>query len=176
MEATDEEVVRDFKDKIKEYGLKEPRLVMEPGRYFVGDAGYLIGKVQAKKEGYQKIIGTDMGMNIVPRIILYDAFHKIRVDGKEDMAKVNTNLCGQICEQTDLWGKNLSLPELEIGDLLVMENCGAYCFGMSYNYNGRFLPAEVLVGGGKATVIREAFTLEDYLRGTGKEIRNRNLD
>jgi len=166
LEATAEIVVKVFLEKIKHYGLKPPRLVMEPGRYFVGNAGYLVGRVQAVKNGYQKIFGTDMGMNIVPRIILYDAFHKIRVDGKEGQSLMSTNLCGQICEQTDLWGKNLRLPPLEVGDLLVMENCGAYCYGMSYNYNGRFLPAEVLVGKGGAELIRKAFTLEDYLRGT----------
>lgn len=166
LEATAEGVVNMFRQKTTEYGLKPPRLVMEPGRYFVADAGHLIGKVHAKKEGYQTIVGCDLGMNIIPRIILYNAYHHIRVDGKDGLPTQKTNLTGQICEQTDLWGKGLDLPLLEIGDLLVMENMGAYCFGMSYRYNGRLLLAEVLVHDGKVTLIREAETLEDALRNT----------
>ncbi len=164
LEATAEGVVTMFRQKIAEYGLRPPRFVMEPGRYFVADAGYLIGRIHAKKEGYRTIWGSDLGMNIVPRIVLYHAFHRIRVDGKEDLPRESTNLCGPICEQTDLWGKDLMLPPLEIGDLLMMENCGAYCYGMSYRYNGRLLPAEVLVNATEATLIREAETLEDVMR------------
>lgn len=166
LEAAAEGVVRLFQEKTAAYGLKPPRLVMEPGRYFVADAGYLVGKVHATKEGYQSIVGCDLGMNIIPRIILYQAYHHLFVDKKEHLPRQKVNLTGQICEQTDLWGKQLDLPPLEIGDVLVMENMGAYCFGMSYRYNGRLLPAEILIHGDTATVIRTAETLEDTLRNT----------
>jgi diaminopimelate decarboxylase len=142
-----------------------PRIVMEPGRYFVGDAGYLIGRVQFIKESYRRIVGTDLGMNIVPRVVLYGAYHHLRVPGKEHLPPEPTNLCGQICEQTDLWAENRPLPPLAVGDLLVMENAGAYCYGMSYRYNGRLLPAEVLVDGGEAYLIRAAEPFEEMTRG-----------
>jgi diaminopimelate decarboxylase len=161
-----EGIVTTFTEKIHEHGLTPPRLVMEPGRYFVANAGYLLAKIHAKKEGYETIYGCDAGMNIVPRVILYGAYHAIRVNSKEHLPHSPTNLTGQICEQTDLWGKNLLLPPLEIGDLLVMENMGAYCYAMSYPYNGRLRPAEVLVANGNAELIRHAETLEDTLRRT----------
>lgn len=166
LDKTVEGIVATIKAKCGQYNLALPKIVMEPGRYFVADAGYLIGKVLAKKESYQEIWGTDLGMNIVPRVILYDAYHELVVDGKENEEKYPTNLCGQICEQTDLWWKNLPLPKLDIGDIVVMKNTGAYCFGMSYDYNGRLLPAEILVcKDGTTKIIRQAETFEDTLRG-----------
>jgi diaminopimelate decarboxylase len=160
-------IVEAVREKSTEYGLRLPKIVMEPGRYFMADAGYLIGTVLAKKESYKEIWGTDISMNIAPRVILYDAFHELIVDGKENAEKSPTFLCGQICEQTDLWWKGLPLPKLEIGDIVVMKNAGAYCFGMSYDYNGRLLPAEILVQeNGDTKIIRHAETFEDTLRGT----------
>lgn len=160
-----EGVVREFRAGCERYGLTPPRLVLEPGRYLVGDAGYLVGRVHATKEGYRPIVGTDLGMNIVPRVVLYGAYHELVVPGKEDLPPVPTNLCGQICEQTDLWAVDRPLPPLEIGDLIVMKNAGAYCYGMSYRYNGRLLPAEVLVSGAEAALIREADPFEELWRG-----------
>jgi diaminopimelate decarboxylase len=158
------------KAKCSEYNLKLPKVVMEPGRYFVGNAGYLIGKIMAKKDGYKEIWGSDIGMNIAPRVILYDAFHALIIDGKEDeklFPQTPKNLCGQICEQTDLWWQNKPLPELEVGDIVIMKNAGAYCYGMSYRYNGRLLPAEILVTKDSNTkIIRQAETFEDTLKGT----------
>ena len=163
IEKTAKLVTQTLQEKIKQYNLKPPRLCMEPARYFVGNAGYLIGKIHAKKESYQTIYGSDLGMNLVPRIIIYGAYHGLFVDGKVENPKTKVNLTGQICEQTDFWGKDRDLPALEIGDLIVMENCGAYCFGMSYQYNGRLLPAEVLVKDQKSFLIRDRETLEDLL-------------
>lgn len=175
LEKTVDGIVEMFTRKIGEYGLRAPRLMMEPGRYFVADAGYLLARVHAKKEGERVLFGCDAGMNVVPRVILYGAYHAIRVDGKEHMPHTLTYLTGQICEQTDLWGKNVSLPPLEIGDLLVMENMGAYCFVMSYPYNGRLRPAEVLVHDGVAECIRRAENIEDTLYGVEMPLHLRNV-
>ncbi len=164
MEKTVELITATYRQKVEEYGMKEPRLMMEPGRYFVADAGYLIGRVQAVKRGYQDIWGSDVGMNIVPRVILYGAYHHLRVNKKDHLPKQKTQFTGQICEQTDLWGKDLMLPPLEIGDLFWLENMGAYSYAMSYSYNGRFKPREILVNNGQAEIIREAEHLEDYLK------------
>jgi diaminopimelate decarboxylase len=165
LEATAEGIIETVKLKCSEYGITQPRIIMEPGRYFLADAGYLIGKIHSKKESYNTIWGSDIGMNIVPRVPLYGAFHEVVVDGKEGLEKKPTFLCGQICEQTDLWWNNLPLPELAIGDLIIVKNAGAYCFGMSYQYNGRLLPAEILIKkDGSTKIIRQGETFEDMTR------------
>jgi len=167
LDITAENIIKVIKEKCTEYKMPLPKIMMEPGRYFVADAGYLIGKVHSKKEGYREIWGTDIGMNIVPRVSLYGAFHELIVDGKENMEKKPTLLCGQICEQTDLWWDNLPLPSLEIGDIVIVKNAGAYCYGMSYQYNGRLLPAEILIQTDSSQkIIREAEEFKDMLRGT----------
>ncbi|MFN4181531.1 MAG: diaminopimelate decarboxylase [Candidatus Paceibacteria bacterium] len=160
-------IAHTIENKCKEYNLETPRIFMEPGRYFVANAGYLIGKILSNKNSYQEIWGSDIGMNIVPRVVLYGAFHEVVVNDKEYLPAKPTKICGQICEQTDLWWNNLPLPELEIGDIIIMKNAGAYCYGMSYRYNGRLLPAEILVcQDGSTKIIRDAETFEDTLRGS----------
>ncbi len=156
-----------FRTKSVEYGLKPPQLKMEPARYFVGNAGYLIGTVHSIKESYKKIIGTDIGMNVLCRPAMYGSYHHIYVDGKESHDRADLGLCGQLCENTDFWVKERSLPaDICEGDLVVVENAGAYGFGMSYQYNGRLRAAEVLVNDGKAVEIRARETFEDMVRHT----------
>lgn len=155
-----------FKAKVAEYGLKPPRLMMEPARYFVGDAGYIVGRVHAIKDSYKRIIGTDIGMNTLARPAMYGAYHHIRVDGREDEPRRPVGLCGQICENTDFWVKDRPLPVgTAVGDLVVVENAGAYGYVMSYQYNGRLRPAEVLVNGRKHCLIRRRETFADLVRG-----------
>ncbi len=153
-----------FAEKIKEYGLTPPRLMMEPARYFVGDAGYIIGRVHSIKHSYKKIIGTDIGMNVLARPVLYGAYHNIVFDGKKSKKTENAGLCGQLCENTDFWVKERAFPaDVSEGDLLVVENAGAYGFVMSYQYNGRLRPAEVLVNGKETTLIRERENFDDLI-------------
>ena len=156
-----------FRTKSAEYGLKPPQLKMEPARYFVGNAGYLIGTVHSIKESYKKIIGTDIGMNVLCRPAMYGSYHHIYVDGKESHDRAALGLCGQLCENTDFWVKDRQLPaDIQEGDLVVVENAGAYGFGMSYQYNGRLRAAEVLVHDGQAELIRARETFEDMVRHT----------
>ena len=156
-----------FRTKSAEYGLKPPQLKMEPARYFVGNAGYLIGTVHSIKESYKKIIGTDIGMNVLCRPAMYGSYHHIYVDGKESHDRAALGLCGQLCENTDFWVKDRQLPaDIQEGDLVVVENAGAYGFGMSYQYNGRLRAAEVLVHDGQADLIRARETFEDMVRHT----------
>ena len=156
-----------FRSKVAEYGLKAPQLKMEPARYFVGDAGYLIGTVHSIKHSYRTILGTDIGMNTLARPAMYGSYHHIYVDGKESHPRKALGLCGQLCENTDFWVRERELPEdTAEGDLVVVENAGAYGFGMSYQYNGRLRPAEVLVNGGNAMLIRERETFDDMIRHT----------
>ncbi|MBR2433963.1 MAG: diaminopimelate decarboxylase, partial [Lentisphaeria bacterium] len=156
-----------FRTKSAEYGLKPPQLKMEPARYFVGNAGWIVGKVHAIKESYKKIAGTDVGMNTLARPAMYGSYHHIYVDGKENEKRATIGLCGQLCENTDFWVKERELPEsITEGDLIVVENAGAYGFGMSYQYNGRLRPAEVLVKNGESMLIRKREEFEDMIRHT----------
>ena len=157
-----------LKKKVAEYKLGEPKLVVEPGRYLVGDAGFVLGRVHAIKEGYKKFVGTDVGMNILARPVLYGAYHGIFVDRTmdhgprtKDLEKVT--VCGQACENADAWAKDRELPKLNIGDLIVVENAGAYGYVMSFPYNGRLRAAEVLVEGPTHKLIRRRETLEDWI-------------
>ena len=154
-----------FTEKLNEYGLKPPRLMMEPARYFVGDAGYVVGTVHSIKNSYKRIIGTDVSMNTLARPAMYGAYHHIYVNGREDEARNPVGLCGQVCENTDFWVKERMLPEgITLGDIIVVENAGAYGYAMSYQYNGRLKPAEVLVNGDKHWLIRQRETIDDLVR------------
>lgn len=165
IEKTAEGVVNVFKKKTKENGLGAMKLFVEPGRYLVGDAGFVIGKVHAIKESYKKFVGTDIGMNILARPVLYGAYHGIRVADGGRVEEVVT-ITGQACENADAWARDRKLPKLEVGDLIVVENAGAYGYVMSYPYNGRLRAAEVLVDGGQPKLIRKRETFEDWMRGT----------
>ncbi len=155
-----------FEQKLGEYGLPAPRLIMEPARAIVGDAGYIVGRVHSIKEGYRRIIGTDVGMNVLARPAMYGAYHHVYVDGKEDGDRLAAGLCGQICENTDFWIKEREFPaDIAEGDVVVVENAGAYGFVMSYRYNGRLRPAEVLVCGDRHELIRTREGFEDLIRG-----------
>ncbi len=156
-----------FRKKAKEYGMKAPQLKLEPARYFVGNAGWIIGKVHSIKDSYRRIAGTDIGMNVLARPALYGAYHHIYVNGKEDHPRKPVGMSGQLCENTDFWVKDRELAaDLAEGDLVVVENAGAYGFGMSYQYNGRLRAAEVLVDKGEAFLIRDRETFEDMVRHT----------
>mgnify|MGYP001627555254 CR=1 FL=1 len=156
-----------FHSKISEFGLKKPKLMMEPARYFVGNAAWIIGRVHSIKDSYKKIAGTDIGMNVLARPAMYGAYHHIYVNGKEDQPRKKIGLCGQLCENTDFWVRERALPEnIAEGDLVVVDNAGAYGYAMSYQYNGRLRPAEVLVNGKKHFLIRDREDFKDMIRHT----------
>lgn len=167
IEKAAQRVAEVFRSKLSEYGLEAPRLMMEPARYFVGDAGYALGRVHSVKDSYRRIIGTDVGMNILARPAMYDAYHHVYVDGREAEERTPLGMCGQICENTDFWIKDRPLPKgTGEGDLIAVANAGAYGYVMSYQYNGRLRPAEVLVNGDQHWLIRKRETFEDLVRGT----------
>lgn len=166
IEAAAKIVAKTFTAKLKEYNLEPPRLMMEPARYFVGDAGYIVGQVHSIKHSYTEIVGTDIGMNVLARPAMYEAYHHVYVDGREDEPRRSMGMCGQICENTDYWVKDRPLPEkISLGDLVVVENAGAYGYVMSYQYNGRLRPAEVLVKDDQHWLIRERETFQALVDG-----------
>ncbi len=153
------EVFFEFCDK---YDLGTPELKIEPGRYLVGNVGYLVTKVTGVKNGYKKFVGIDAGMNTLLRPTLYGAYHKISVYGKNDLTNL-VQICGQICENSDVLWKNVPFPEVEEGDLCVVSDVGAYGFSMASNYNGRPLPAEVLVDEESIRLIRKRQTFDEFI-------------
>ena len=180
IEKTAERVTDVFKKKTAEFKMGEPTLVVEPGRYLVGDAGFILGRVHAIKESYKKFVGTDVGMSVLARPVLYGAYHGVSLDktGSFDRLRMSgpghgepvepsetVTITGQACENADAWGKDRELPLIEVGDLIVVENAGAYGYVMSYPYNGRLRPAEVLVDNASHRLIRRRETFEDWLLG-----------
>lgn len=169
-----ESVVSMFKAKVDEYSLGDPVLAAEPGRYLVADSTVILAKVCHVKNGLKKFVGVDAGMNTLLRPALYKAYHPMLAAGRlgqRDLERVN--ICGQICENTDILAKDRAFPLLEEGDLLAIFNAGAYGFSMSSQYNNRPRAAEVLVSGVQAELIRRRETYADLL--TGQSIPSRLL-
>ncbi len=160
-----------FKEKCEKFGFGEPELVLEPGRYLAANAGYLITKVTGIKEGYKKFIGLDAGMGTLARPSMYGAYHRSYVYGKEGFEKEKVNLCGQICENSDIFAKNQMLPKIEIDDLLIFREAGAYGYTMSSVYNNRTRPPEVIIDAGKTKLIRKREKFEDVLDLYPDELR-----
>ena len=143
------------------------RLVIEPGRSIVGEAGLLRARVlYTKRVDTKYFVVTDASMTELLRPSHYGAFHRVTpVARREGAPTVVADVVGPVCESGDFLarGREIELPEA--GDLLAVETVGAYGFAMASNYNGRRRPAEVLIEGGKAMLIRERETHEDLMRG-----------
>ncbi len=155
--------------KEKQLGLEKTNLVMEPGRYIVGDAGILLARVDALKSAQKKFIGTDAGMNTLLRPALYGAYHRIIIanDVGRKGAEI-VDVTGKICENTDRLAKDRSLPPIKVGDILAVFDTGAYGFAMGSQYNSRPMAAEVLVDKGRAFLIRKRETTDDLVRNVVK--------
>jgi diaminopimelate decarboxylase len=146
------------------------KIILEPGRFIIGNAGILVASVIYNKKGNMKnFLIVDAGMNDLIRPSLYGAYHRILPvnAGKETKSKLELyDIVGPICESGDFIGKDRHLPHLESGDLIAARSAGAYGFAMSSNYNSRPRAAEVMVSGEKHRLIRERETWEDL---TAKE-------
>lgn len=146
------------------------RLVLEPGRYLVGNAGVLLTRLlYRKRSGGRMIAVVDAGMTDLIRPSHYQAYHEIAVDASEGRPCVSYDVVGPICESGDFFALDRDLPELAPGDLLVLRGAGAYGFVMTSTYNARPRPPEVLVDGDRFAVIRERETAEDLMRGEVRE-------
>jgi len=141
------------------------KLILEPGRYIVGDSTILLSRVNAVKRAYRNFIAIDAGFNLLIRPVLYDAYHEILVANKAGVCPEETyDIVGPICESGDIMGRNRRLPRVERGDLIAILDAGAYGFSMSSQYNGRPRAAEILVEGDRCAVMRERETYEDLIR------------
>jgi diaminopimelate decarboxylase len=160
---------------VKKAGCK---LILEPGRFIVGNAGVLLSRViYTKDSGGKHFVIQDAAMNDLIRPTLYDSFHRIwpvspnagfptpPTDYEADIpGAVKCDVVGPVCESGDFLAKNRALPPLARGDLLATFSAGAYGMAMSSNYNGRPRAAEVLVDGAQHRLIRRRETYEDLVR------------
>ena len=146
------------------------RILLEPGRLLVGNAGILLTRVRYIKETARKKFAIiDAGMNDLIRPALYGSYHEIVPveDSSSSMCKNKTekmDIVGPVCESGDFFAQDREMPELRAGDLLAVMSAGAYGFVMASNYNSRPLPAEALVRGDKLALIRKRQTIDDLIR------------
>jgi diaminopimelate decarboxylase len=153
------------------------RLEIEPGRYLTAEAGSLITEVRAiKRMGSNRYLLVDAGFNTLARPVLYGSYHPMRVvtaAGRPAAGEPSELVVGgPLCESGDIFTQaeggfveGRPLPPASVGDFLVIDVAGAYGFVMASNYNSKPLPAEVLIDGGSARLVRARQTPEDLLRG-----------
>jgi diaminopimelate decarboxylase len=148
---------------------RRTELWAEPGRYLVADSTVLLTRVTHRKEGRTPFVGVDAGMQTLLRPALYDAYHPVYAADHlgSPLARGRVHLVGPVCENTDRLARARALPELSAGDLVAVGCAGAYGFSMSSEYNTRPRPAEVLVSGSRATLIRRRQRLEELWDRTG---------
>ncbi len=152
-----------FQDFCKRYG-RQLELWLEPGKFLVSEAGYLLVRTNVVKESPSvTFVGVDSGLNHLIRPMMYEAYHGVYNLSNPEGKKAKYNVVGYICE-TDTIAAHRELNEVKAGDLLVIKNAGAYGYSMASNYNSRLRPAEVLIWEGKAHQIRKRETFEDLIR------------
>ena len=139
-------------------------LLLEPGRFLVAQAGALLARVlHVKRNGKKTFVVTDAGMNDLIRPALYQAYHEIvPVTPRPGRATV-VDVVGPVCETGDFFARDRKMQPLEPGDLVAVLDAGAYGMAQTSNYNSRPRPAEVLLHGSKATLIRRRETMADLL-------------
>jgi diaminopimelate decarboxylase len=142
------------------------RLIVEPGRAIVGDAGALLARVLFVKRNQQKnFIVVDAGMNDLMRPTLYGSYHEIVPVERRSREKLTADVVGPLCETGDFLAQDREMADVAPGDLLAILTVGAYGYVLASNYNTRPRPAEVLVNGEELELIRSRERLEDLMAG-----------
>lgn len=142
------------------------RVLLEPGRLLVGNAGVLLTRVRYLKQSeHKKFVIVDAGMNDLIRPALYQSYHEIvPVREAHDSTHERVDVVGPVCESGDFFAQDRPMPDMKEGDLVALMSAGAYGFVMASNYNSRPLPAEALVQGETVSLIRRRQTIEDLVR------------
>ncbi|MBT4888545.1 MAG: diaminopimelate decarboxylase, partial [Rhodospirillales bacterium] len=142
------------------------KIIFEPGRVIVGNAGVLVSKVTYIKQGpTRKFVILDAGMNDLMRPTLYSAHHAIEpvTQPAPDADFSPVDVVGPICESGDTFAKQRNLPTLEQGELVVFRTAGAYASSMASTYNARTLVPEVMVNGADFSVVRRRVEVADLM-------------
>ncbi len=162
-----ESVSKVVKKVCEEKGLNLPKIIMEPGRSIVGDAGITLYTVGMVKDipGVRKYVSVDGGMADNPRYIMYEAeYDGVLANRAGDEPCQKVTLCGKCCESGDILIKDAYLPEIKKGDIMCIMSTGAYNYSMSSNYNRIPRPPVVMVSGGESKVVVKRETYEDIIR------------
>ncbi len=153
-----------IEDFVKELD-KEIVFKVEPGRYIVAESSMLLGEITSVKENSgTTYVGCDIGFNVLQRPLIYDSYHELEIHGKcEQLEKVT--VVGNICESGDILGKDRLLTKANVGDIICINDVGAYGFTMASNYNNRLCPAEILIrSNGEVVLLREREELDSLLK------------
>jgi len=138
------------------------RVLLEPGRFISGNSGILVARIEyVKRTGKKNFLIVDAAMNDLIRPAFYDAYHEILPLSKKRGALISSDVVGPICESGDYFCHDRPLPKLGEADYLALMSAGAYGSVMGSNYNSRALPAEVMVKGNKAALVRRRQDLSD---------------
>lgn len=153
-----------FSEFCLEYG-RPLRLIFEPGKFLVSEAGAFITQVNSTKTTPSTVFAqVNSGFNHFPRPMLYDAYHHIENLSNPKGEQRLYTVVGYVCE-TDTFGYDRKLPQVAQGDLLAFHNAGAYCSSMSSNYNSRLRPAEILLIQNQPHEIVQRQEFDDLLLG-----------
>ena len=141
------------------------RILLEPGRFIVGNAGVLLTRVlYIKRTPAKTFVIVDAGMNDLIRPALYQGYHEVvSVRESKDRGVLQADIVGPVCETGDFFALDREIKDVEPGEILALMSAGAYGFTMASNYNSRPLPAEVLVSGTEARLIRRRQTYADLI-------------
>lgn len=153
-----------YEEKIIANGLAPLRIVMECGRIITGPSGFLVSKVRHVTKKYKDYVGLDSCMADFMRPGMYGAYHHISVLGKENFPSDHVyDVTGSLCENSDKFAIDRSLPKIEVDDILALHDAGAHGRGMGFNYNGKLRCKELLLKeNGEVELIRRVETEEDY--------------
>lgn len=165
IETLGDKLAERFNNFCKDYG-KELELWFEPGKFLVSEAGIFLAKVNVVKQTTATVFaGIDSGFNHLLRPMFYNAYHHIVNISNPAAGGVERiyTVAGYICE-TDIFAYDRKINEIKEGDVLAIQNAGAYGFEMSSNYNSRLRPPEVMIHNGKDHLIRKREVLDDTLK------------
>ena len=157
-------IKREYDRIITPSGLPYLKIILESGRAITGPYGYLVTTVQHLKNTYKKYVGLDASMHNLMRPALYGAYHHISVVGKELVPhNIMYDVTGSLCENNDKFAIDRMLPQIEIGDIVVIHDTGAHGHSMGFNYNAKLRSAELLLKEDSSVKqIRRAETIEDH--------------
>ncbi|HEY6106820.1 MAG TPA: diaminopimelate decarboxylase [Anaeromyxobacteraceae bacterium] len=143
------------------------KVLVEPGRLLVANAGVLLSRVLLRKQGHgaRRFVVIDAGMNDLMRPALYQAHHDLEPVGRPRRGSEVVDVVGPVCESADVLARRRRLSPLSTGDLVVLRTAGAYGMAMASQYNARPRPAEVLVDGRSWRIIRARESYKDLVRG-----------